>query len=123
ETAKLVTWLNAVQGEYAKIKSGSLGNVPASDAAMRDAKETINKYMTQGGMTAVAEAMRGEGNNRLSALREQKQQLVTALGANAPGSPNPTPSNPPARNAQGWVLHTDAKGNKAYVSPDGKQFE
>ena len=28
-----------------------------------------------------------------------------------------------ARNAKGWKLHTDAKGNKAYVSPDGKQFE
>ncbi len=28
----------------------------------------------------------------------------------------------PAKNAQGWELHTDASGNKAYVSPDGKQF-
>lgn len=26
-------------------------------------------------------------------------------------------------NAKGWKLMTDAKGNKAYVSPDGKQFE
>lgn len=26
-------------------------------------------------------------------------------------------------NAKGWVLHVDAKGNKAYVSPDGKQYE
>ncbi len=29
---------------------------------------------------------------------------------------------PPA-NAKGWQLHTDARGNRAYVSPDGKQFE
>lgn len=29
----------------------------------------------------------------------------------------------PATNAKGWVLHTDKNGNKAYVSPDGKQFE
>lgn len=29
----------------------------------------------------------------------------------------------PKTNAQGWALHTDAKGNKAYVSPDGKQYE
>jgi hypothetical protein len=27
------------------------------------------------------------------------------------------------QNAKGWTLHTDAKGNKAYVSPDGKQYE
>ena len=26
-------------------------------------------------------------------------------------------------NNKGWTLHTDAKGNQAYVSPDGKQFE
>ena len=29
----------------------------------------------------------------------------------------------PKTNANGWTLHQDAKGNKAYVSPDGKQFE
>jgi len=29
----------------------------------------------------------------------------------------------PATNQQGWALHTDAKGNQAYVSPDGKQFQ
>ena len=27
----------------------------------------------------------------------------------------------PETNSKGWTLHTDAKGNKAYVSPDGKQ--
>ena len=31
--------------------------------------------------------------------------------------------NPPAKNAQGWTLHTDKYGNKAYVSPDGKQYQ
>jgi len=29
----------------------------------------------------------------------------------------------PVKNAKGWTLHTDAQGNKAFVSPDGKQFE
>ncbi|MDE2022460.1 MAG: hypothetical protein KGI71_06130 [Patescibacteria group bacterium] len=29
----------------------------------------------------------------------------------------------PMTNAKGWTLHIDAKGRKAYVSPDGKQFE
>lgn len=32
-------------------------------------------------------------------------------------------ANVPARNAKGWALHTDAQGNRAYVSPDGTQFE
>ncbi len=29
----------------------------------------------------------------------------------------------PSKNSKGWELHTDANGNRAYVSPDGKQFE
>jgi len=28
----------------------------------------------------------------------------------------------PQTNAQGWTLHVDKNGNRAYVSPDGKQF-
>ena len=40
-----------------------------------------------------------------------------------PSSP-PAAGNAPARtNSKGWTLHTDAKGNQAYVSPDGKSFE
>lgn len=34
----------------------------------------------------------------------------------------PTNSLPP-RNQKGWVLAEDAQGNRAYVSPDGQQFE
>lgn len=37
-------------------------------------------------------------------------------GAGAPAAVPPT-------NAKGWKLHKDAKGNQAYVSPDGTQFE
>ena len=38
------------------------------------------------------------------------------------GGANPPAALPP-KNARGWTLHEDANGNKAYVSPDGKQFE
>lgn len=31
--------------------------------------------------------------------------------------------DPPEQNAKGWRLMVDEKGNRAYVSPDGKQFE
>jgi hypothetical protein len=31
--------------------------------------------------------------------------------------------NLPMKNSKNWTLHTDAKGNQAYVSPDGKSFE
>jgi hypothetical protein len=35
----------------------------------------------------------------------------------------PQKQAPSATNARGWSLHRDAKGNMAYVSPDGKQFQ
>lgn len=85
--AQYVTYMKAAEGEYAKIQSGSLGNAPSSDAARRDAHDVINKYMSQGGIDAVAQAMRGEGNNRLSSLRDQKQALMGEIGGNAPMQP------------------------------------
>ncbi len=49
----------------------------------------------------------------------------TRQASAAPSAKKPsTPKSPAANtNAKGWVLHTDAAGNRAYVSPDGKQFE
>lgn len=40
-----------------------------------------------------------------------------------PSSPPAASSAPPRTNAKGWILHTDARGNQAYVSPDGKSIE
>ena len=55
----------------------------------------------------------------------------TAAGAQAPGVPQPpgpaaaaqSPAQLPATDKQGWVLHIDSAGRKAYVSPDGKQYQ
>lgn len=129
EVAKYVTYMRAAEGEYAKIQSGSLGNQGSTDAARRDAQDVINKYMSQGQLDGVISAMRGEGQNRLSAIREQKQSLMGGLSSGAPGSAQGGPAGPtpppgvPTANAKGWVLHHDAKGNWAYVSGDGKNFE
>ena len=46
-----------------------------------------------------------------------------APGAAQPPLPAGMAKTPPTTNAQGWTLHKDAKGNMAYVSPDGKQFQ
>jgi hypothetical protein len=108
----MVTWLNAVQGEYAKLKSGNLGNAPASDAAMRDAKEVINKNMSEGGIQAVAAAMRQEASNRRSAIAEQKTSLTGALGGQAPGMKSPAGQTPAAPvSSVPTVLRFDAQGN------------
>jgi len=85
-TAAYVTMLNAVQGEYAKIASNNNGNSPISDAAKADAKDVINKAMSQGGVAAVAQVMRQESANRMQAIREAKQGLIGSLSTNAPGA-------------------------------------
>lgn len=46
-------------------------------------------------------------------VRESLRQELTGKGA----------SSTPRVNAKGWTLKTDKAGNKAYVSPDGTQFE
>lgn len=86
DTAAMVTFLNAAQGEYAKLKSGSLGNAPASDAAMADAREVINKAMTQGGIEAVRQAMLTEGGNRISSIQAENDRLTNLMGGSRPNS-------------------------------------
>jgi hypothetical protein len=39
------------------------------------------------------------------------------------GASKPEVKQTPARNTKGWQLSVDAEGNRAYVSPDGTQFE
>lgn len=49
----------------------------------------------------------------------------TTFAAQRHGKPagGAAPAAMPTTNAKGWTLHQDANGNKAYVSPDGKQYE
>lgn len=88
QVAGVITWLNAVQGEYAKLKSGSLGVSGASVDSMRDAKEVINKNLNQGGIEAVAAAMRGEKENRLGSLTDENDRLKQMIGGDATASPS-----------------------------------
>lgn len=59
---------------------------------------------------------------KFSASRDAslKSQLPVAA---APATAAAAPAALPTVNTQGWALHRDAKGNQAYVSPDGKQFQ
>jgi hypothetical protein len=116
DTASMVTWLNAVQGEYAKLKSGSLGNAGATNAAMEDAKEVINKNMNEGGIAAVAAAMRAEKENRVAAITQEKQRLMGDMSLNAPNANNPTPA-PAATKPETKVI-----AGKTYVSLGGGRW-
>jgi hypothetical protein len=97
DVAQAVTYLSSAQGEFAKLKSGNLGNAPASDASLKDAADVINKFMSNGQITAVAEAMRGEAANRLSAIQGQADAVKTQLGVNAPAPGSASAQTPQSR--------------------------
>lgn len=49
---------------------------------------------------------------------------VPDVSGTTPAAPAaPKPATLPPRNARGWSMQVDRNGNRAYVSPDGKQFE
>lgn len=84
-------------------------------------------HMLQGRMDAIGEQYKngmGTSAQPLTMLTPEAEQIFNRLN----GTKNPitrrgasvTAAN---TNAQGWILHTDAKGNQAYVSPDGTQFQ
>ena len=61
------------------------------------------------------------GQNLINAREQEKLDPYHIFNNTSPA--NISKSTTPLANKQGWTLHTDAQGNKAYVSPDGKQFE
>lgn len=55
---------------------------------------------------------------------QQSGYNVPDVSGARPAAPAaPVPANLPPRNARGWTLQVDRNGNRAYVSPDGRQFE
>ena len=76
-------------------------------------------------LTAPPKNMVGVGNsNKAKDDDELRRQIAVAMGITTPESKKATTQKPGSpKNAKGWLLHTDKNGNKAYVSPDGKQFE
>src|SRR5262249_10274788 len=107
DVAQMVTWLNAVEGEYAKINSGGTGSAAPSVAVRKDAQAVINKNFSAGGMEAVAAAMRGDGLNAKRALAEEKQSVMGSIGGSPGGhqAPLQPPPGRPIAKPGGQSLH------------------
>jgi len=54
---------------------------------------------------------------------EVEYTALADFNASREGAGAPAAAATPPTNAQGWTLMTDAQGNRAYVSPDGSDFE
>lgn len=71
----------------------------------------------------------GDSKEVIAQKAENRKTAIAGLQRSAgPSYKAPTgkakaAGNVPNTNAKGWTLYTDAQGNRAYVSPDGKQFE
>ena len=101
--AKYNVFFDAVTNEYAKIKSGALGNTAVSDPARAEARAIIQPLLGNGGMNAVLDAIKQEGDNRVNNLTYQRDDLVARLQgkpgtdtSQQPGSPGYRPVGSPA---------------------------
>ena len=101
-------------------------NAANSPTQLKSAVETIQKALA--GKT---EALRNQWEVGTNGTQGSFDKFLLPATKNALGITD-TPAAPAERperqhaaltNAQGWTLHRDAKGNQAYVSPDGKQFQ
>jgi hypothetical protein len=124
---------NTFINEYAKIMSGSMGNTAVSDSLRKETEALLATKDTPEQFKATVDLMKQEMRNRMTGFSKQKDELTRSMSptpAAAPGGA-PAAAAPPKRSkaelppvsAKGWKLFEDAKGNLAYVSPDGKQFE
>lgn len=120
----------AAEGERLTNIEASFGRSPATNRRllqnaldiMRDAAERGARAARKRGDDFTAE----EIERKLEAFSSGRDQ---AGASQRPPQRQPAPAQPPrpaqlpATNAKGWRLMTDAKGNRAYVSPDGRQYE
>lgn len=60
---------------------------------------------------------------RRQAAAAEVRRLNEKYAGMQEGESKPKSTGIAPKNGKGWALHTDAQGNKAYVSPDGKSFE
>jgi hypothetical protein len=91
--AKYNVFFDSVANEYAKIKSGALGNAPVSDAARKEAMGVLYPLMSANGVQAAFDAVKQEGQNRLDSLTAQRDDLVGRLsGKPRPTSPQASPT-------------------------------
>ena len=120
EIVQLNTSINALVNSYARAISPT-GAPTVSDK--NHAREIINSAYSQGQLGAILDVMQqemaisreaaGTASTELKASREAARGRPAAAAATA-GRPSGVGAD--------WTFMTDAKGNKAWVSPDQKNF-
>jgi hypothetical protein len=122
EQRKFGAALNTVVNVYSRAVSPT-GQPTVSDK--EHARDILSTADSPEAFRQVTDLLMKEAQAARSAPAEVKRDLrEQATGRPAPGEGAPTtPAALPPTNAQGWTLHIDKQGNRAYVSPDGKQYQ
>jgi len=88
------------------------------------AREMLEVGFSKGDYAAAIDQLKSEIEVAQSAPKDVKDKLRKDFtGESDKGEKTPKLGSIPQTNSNGWKLHVDKNGKKAYVSPDGKQFE
>jgi hypothetical protein len=99
-------------------------NGTATVADKDHAREMLSTAFDQPSYAAAVAQLQKETRAAQAAPKQVRKDLSDSVAGREPGAQAaPAPAPTPTTNAQGWTLHVDASGNKAYVSPDGKSFQ
>jgi hypothetical protein len=79
ELASLAVAIKAVQNEYGKIVSGSMGNTAVAVSEIKRMEELLNAAQTPQDVMAVLNTMREETQNRMAGFKEQKSELTNEI--------------------------------------------
>ena len=119
--AEYLAQVQIVQTEAARVLNNPRLVGQLTDSARHEMQNIVSGNMSLGQTVAVVDRLQSDANNRVNAMRKQSEQLRKSLGS--PTSGATTNAASPPVNSKGWKLMTDKNGNRAYVSPDKKQFE
>jgi hypothetical protein len=105
--------------------------IKAKAQLLSDKQDFLNAYLEQNGTLTGADShwkkyveanpIFDKTKEKSLGLNAKRESWSDYFAKQKPTAKQKTQVLPPV-NAQGWTLHVDGKGNKAYVSPDGKQF-
>jgi hypothetical protein len=88
QLASLAVAIKAVQNEYGKIVSGSMGNTQVAVSEIKRMEDLLNAAQTPQDVQAVLNTMRTETQNRMQGFKEQKAELSNSMKKAVKGSPS-----------------------------------
>lgn len=96
DVAQFVTYLNDVESEFAKLRSGALGNQAVSDAQMKDAKQIMLQAYSTGGFAGLKQALLTTAQNKKDSYASQIAMLTggTSQGGPPGSGQSATPAAP-----------------------------